>query len=38
VTGADSKKKRHLQGTVGDNPATTIKLHTSNGSIEIQKH
>jgi RNA polymerase sigma factor (sigma-70 family) len=29
-------KKSHLKGTTGDNPATTIHLHTTNGNIEIR--
>jgi DUF4097 and DUF4098 domain-containing protein YvlB len=32
----DSAKKTNLKGMVGDNPAATIKLHTSNGNIEIR--
>jgi len=29
--------KHHLRGTVGKDPKATIKLHTSNGSIEIRE-
>lgn len=29
--------KSHVRGVVGDDPATTVKMHTSNGNIEIQK-
>jgi RNA polymerase sigma factor (sigma-70 family) len=31
-----SSKKSSLKGTVGENPATTIQLHTSNGNIDIK--
>jgi RNA polymerase sigma factor (sigma-70 family) len=34
--GDSKKKKTHLSGTVGDNPTTTLKLHTSNGNIEVK--
>jgi RNA polymerase sigma-70 factor (ECF subfamily) len=36
VKGEDRGKKRnHLRGQVGDHPAYTLKLHTSNGSIHV---
>jgi RNA polymerase sigma factor (sigma-70 family) len=31
-----SSKKTSLKGSVGDNPATAIQLHTSNGNIDIK--
>ncbi len=35
---ADEKASKHvLRGTVGKNPKTEIKAHTSNGSIEIRE-
>jgi RNA polymerase sigma factor (sigma-70 family) len=38
VKGGDREKKRNrLQGQVGDNPAFSVKLHTSNGSIHIRE-
>jgi RNA polymerase sigma factor (sigma-70 family) len=38
VKGGDREKKRNrLQGQVGDNPAFSVKLHTSNGSIHVRE-
>jgi DUF4097 and DUF4098 domain-containing protein YvlB len=37
VKQGQKKRRAILQGTVGDHPATTIKLRTSNGGIEIQR-
>jgi RNA polymerase sigma factor (sigma-70 family) len=31
------RKKTHLQGQVGSQPAFSIKLHTSNGSIQVRE-
>jgi RNA polymerase sigma factor (sigma-70 family) len=36
IKDGDGTKKTSLKGTVGDNPATTIKLHTTNGNIELR--
>lgn len=35
VAESEKKGKTHIRSTVGDNPAVSIKLHTSNGSIGI---
>jgi RNA polymerase sigma factor (sigma-70 family) len=32
----EGAKKSHVKGTTSDNPATTIRLHTTNGNIEIK--
>jgi hypothetical protein len=37
VKGKDKANKHSLRGVVGDGQATAIKLHTSNGGIEILK-
>jgi RNA polymerase sigma factor (sigma-70 family) len=36
LEGKDEKRKNSLQGTVGEKPAATIKLRTSNGNIDIR--
>jgi DUF4097 and DUF4098 domain-containing protein YvlB len=35
--GDREKKRTRLQGQVGDNPAFSVKLHTSNGSIHVRE-
>src|SRR5262249_47320254 len=36
IKDGDGATKTSLKGTVGDNPAATIKLNTTNGNIEIR--
>jgi hypothetical protein len=37
VQSSGGSKKNHLRGTVGDDPATSIKLDTSNANIDLRK-
>ncbi len=37
VKKAQKRANQKMQGTIGDNPATTIKVRVSNGSIELRK-
>ena len=34
----ESSRRKHLQGTVGENPAVDITAHTSNGRVSIKRH
>jgi DUF4097 and DUF4098 domain-containing protein YvlB len=37
VKQGQKKRRAELHGTVGKNPAATIKIHTSNGAIELRR-
>lgn len=37
IDSSKGSSKRHLKGQVGDKPKASLKLHTSNGSIQILK-
>jgi DUF4097 and DUF4098 domain-containing protein YvlB len=37
VKGSEKPSKKRLRGVVGDGQATSIKVHTSNGSIELKR-